>query len=145
MREITSGERRLNLTIVVVCIIAVIINLFLSTRASTLIGLSVLLIFLTGPFYYNFNFISVFIDESEQIILMKGGKKIDYLRINKIFYVPIINRLPSGPYFVFVLKYTNVENKVVTRFISVPPKNGLLIDRLKQIININEGTKKKAS
>ncbi|MFL5809269.1 MAG: hypothetical protein ACJ749_07080, partial [Flavisolibacter sp.] len=90
----------------------------LATSKPTLLGLSALLVFLVTLFFYYFNFISVFLDEKNHIVLKKAGKEIEYLRINKIILLPIANRQLAGYYSIFALRYTNAKNKMATKFIS---------------------------
>jgi len=121
--------------IIGVSIAAMLINIVVYFDTKNLIGLFALLCFLILLMFYNINFIDLYLDEN-RFILKKFDKEIEYNEIIKIKKLPIFKSQLGTLSTIFLIKFSDKNQKIKLRLFEIKQKKFLQIPNLERALSV---------
>jgi hypothetical protein len=121
--------------IIGVSIAAVLINIVVYFDTKNLIGLFALLCFLILLMFYNIKFIDLYLDKN-RFFLKKFDKEIEYNEIIKIKKLPIFKSQLGTLSTIFLIKFSDKNQKIRLRLFEIKQKKFLQIPDLERALSV---------
>ncbi len=133
---VTNRNRRFFFFLCVAGIIYLLYDLLFNEQDTIDVSLILLFVFLFLGIYF-ISFIDVLLYEGSQVILYTIlGKQINYRRVTKVSLLPVFSSFGSHINSIYVITYTDANEKEKKRLICVPGTKSDLFERVRKILDV---------